>query len=357
MVFYLQNKIHINFNNIFNFSVYWKFVITGTDNNTEFKVWDLVTWNCLQTITFSCNIDKTLRFIAELDRTSSYFVVSSLETRTCYVMQIINNTGCYPSIKMEISDSEEAISKDNSATSVTSSHLQNSMPPVFIKSISEFPLSSGILSFSIVDAAVRRYKCSNENYMCEELEDYDEETSSIYCVIVHMFIVQAKSMQECHILYQPTVTENADVKSTMSNSDASTDSNKSVPSVSETDERTADNFNYDILGENKEPTDVKIPSIKDEFSTSKSDALGILLDRTSTLSMPSSANVPSNTSGSTEVAVASVTPTAIDAGNNVEPRNTSPKISLKNTSFSQLNLMTPEAFNSTLSVDNGTYER
>ncbi|XP_065357524.1 enhancer of mRNA-decapping protein 4 homolog [Calliphora vicina] len=350
-----------------NSDTYWKFAITGADNNTEFKVWDCGTWNCLQTINFSCSTDKPLRFVAELDRTSSYLVVSSLETRTCYVMQIINTSSCYPAIKEETSDNEESINKDTSGSSVASSSTSQMSSPVvvYIKSISEFPLSSGILSFSIVDAAVRRYKCSNDNYMCEELDDYDEETSSIYCVVVHMYVVQAKSMQECHILYQPSVPENADVKSTMSSSDTSAvsrsnTSNKTLPSnASESNERTDDDDDDDVKvlhNENDmEELTRNIPLIKDEFTGNKQNALELLLDIASSSNVSSTGNITSSSGGSTVVAVAAAAaaaPSVIATENNVDSRNPSPKVATSNKNYPQLNLMTPDAFTSTSSANN-----
>ncbi|XP_037810826.1 enhancer of mRNA-decapping protein 4 homolog [Lucilia sericata] len=348
-----------------NSDTYWKFAITGADNNTEFKVWDCGTWNCLQTINFSCSIEKPLRFIAELDRTSSYLVVSSLETRTCYVMQIINTSSCYPAIKEETSDSEEVVNKDNSGSTVASSSTSQMTTPavVYIKSISEFPLSSGILSFSIVDAAVRRYKCSNDNYMCEELDDYDEETSSIYCVVVHMYVVQAKSMQECHILYQPSVPENSDVKSTMSSSDTSAVSrnnisNKALASnASENNERTDDDDDVEVIRNESEVEELtrNIPLIKDEFSGNKQNALELLLDIASSSNVSSTANIASSSAGSTVVAVAAAAaaaPSVIATENNADSRNPSPKVSTSNKNYPQLNLMTPDAFTSTSSSNN-----
>lgn len=319
----------------------------------------------MQTINFTCSIDKPLRFIAELDRTASYLVVSSLETRTCYVMQIVNTSSCYPAIKEETSDNEEVTNKDTSGSSIASASSQISTPAsVYIKSISEFPLSSGILSFSIVDAAVRRYKCSNDNYMCEELDDYDEESSSIYCVVVHMYIVQAKSMQECNILYQPTVPENADVKSTMSSSDSSAvnrsiASNKTLPSnVSENNERTDDDDEGDdveVIRSDKQLGE--LPLIKDEFTANKPNALELLMDMASSSNMSStSANITSSTAGSTVVAVAAAAaaaPSVIATENKVDSRNPSPKISATNKNYPQLNLMTPDAFTSTSSANNG----
>lgn len=341
-------------------SAYWKFAITGAENNTEIKVWDCGTWNCLQTIEFSCSIDKPLRFIAELDRTSSYLVVSSLETRTCYVMQIVNTSTCHPTIKGSTSDSEDSVKKDFSGNTIGLDVVHNSQPvSVYVKSISEFPLSSGILSFSIVDAAVRRYKCSNDNYMCEELDDYDEETSSIYCVAIHLYVIQAKSMQECHILYQPTVPENIDVKSTISSSDISSVSRnnvstKSVPSnASENDEHMDDNDDEDA-GENEKEVDgctSNDSDNKDKVLANEQNTLEILLGLSSTTNATSS-NIVSST-GSNVVAIAAAV-NAASAENKAESRNASPKVVAANKSYSQINLMTPDAFSSTI-ASNGKY--
>ena len=348
-------------------SAYWKFAITGADNNTEIKVWDCGTWNCLQTIEFCCSVDKPLRFIAELDRTSSYLVVSSLETRTCYVMQIINTSTCYSSIKGAASDNEDSVNKDSSDNNVVPNITHNSPPIlVYVKSISEFPLSSGILSFSIVDAAVRRYKCSNDNYLCEELDDYDEETSSIYCVAIHLYVIQAKSMQECHILYQPSVPENIDVKSTISSSDISgvsrnNISNKTVPSNASENDEQADDNDDDVSDDvdNEKEADGRISSAsinKDEVSPNEQNTLELFLGLSSATSV-TSANIVSSTGGSNVVAVAAAAaaaPSALATENKVESRNTSPKVAAGNKSYSQLNLMTPDAFSST-SATNGKY--
>lgn len=79
-------------------------------------------------------------------------------------------------------------------------------------------MSSPVLSFGIVDAAIRKYKCGNtDGFFIEEMEDYDEENNCLYCVVIKMFIVQPKSLQECHIFYQPTLFESdTEVKSTLS---------------------------------------------------------------------------------------------------------------------------------------------
>jgi hypothetical protein len=50
----------------------------------------------------------------------------------------------------------------------------------------------------------------------------------MYCVIIHMFLVQPKSVQDAHVLYQPTLNESAEILSTISG-----DSEGAIPAESE----------------------------------------------------------------------------------------------------------------------------
>lgn len=176
-------------------------------------MWCCSTWECLQTVNFqSPNVDAELFFQAEIDHKSSYLVLSDIKNRGLYVLQIekpnvqSSNTSVASAITSELS--LELDKKENRKS-----------PSAFIKSITEFPLSSPILSFGIVDAEVRRYKCNyNDNYLLDDMEEYDEECNSLYCVVIRMYLVQPKSVQECRVLYQPTVPLYADVGSTLSGS-------------------------------------------------------------------------------------------------------------------------------------------
>lgn len=176
-------------------------------------MWCCSTWECLQTVNFKSPVpDRELIFQAEIDHKSSYLVMSDLKNRSLYVLQIEK-----PNVQ---SVNTTATSANTSETSLELDKKDNrNGPSAFIKSISEFPLSSPILSFGIVDAEVRRYKPNyNDNYLIDDMEEYDEETNSLYCVVIRMYLVQPKSVQECRVLYQPTVSIHADVASTLSGS-------------------------------------------------------------------------------------------------------------------------------------------
>lgn len=209
----------------------WKYAITTSDNNTELKVWCCSTWECLQTVNFqSPNPDTELFFQAEIDHKSSYLVLSDIRSRSLYVLQIEK-----PNVQSSNTSIASTITNE---LSVEIEKKENRMSPsAFVKSISEFPLSSPILSFGIVDAEVRRYKCNyNDNYLLDDMEEYDEESNSLYCVVIRMYLVQPKSVQECRVLYQPSVPIYADVGSTLSGSYKDT-------TVDITSDVVLDNFN------------------------------------------------------------------------------------------------------------------
>lgn len=176
----------------------WKHAITSSDDNTEFKVWCCATWDCLQTVRFTATDDAAMCFNAEIDPTSSYLVLADTKHRCLYALQINKSD-----------EDEDAKTESNTANGTKS--------VAFIKSISEFPVSSPILSFSIVDASVRKFKCPYDDvYLLGELEDYDDDPVNRYCVVIHMFSVQPRSVQECQVLFQPSLSLDAHVGSTLS---------------------------------------------------------------------------------------------------------------------------------------------
>lgn len=137
-----------------------------------------------------------------MDKTSSYLVLSDMNNRQMYVLQILKreNDGEENGKGLNLNGNDDTISSSD-----TSSISSIFAPKVFVKSIAEFHLSSPILSYSICNAVVRKYKSAlSDNYFVDEGEDYEDDlNNAIYCVVLRMFLVQPKSVQECHILYQP----------------------------------------------------------------------------------------------------------------------------------------------------------
>lgn len=174
-------------------STLWKYAVTLANNNTEIKVSKCDNWKTLQTITFKSTAGLPLAFKAEIDRTSSYLILSDMSNRQLYVLQILK---------------ENALSQQNGSDEHHNGD-EAAIARVFVKSIAEFHLSSAVLSYGICNASIRRYKCAlSDNYLIDELEDFDEENNSRYCVVLRLFMILPESVQECHILsYQPAVNE------------------------------------------------------------------------------------------------------------------------------------------------------
>lgn len=150
-------------------------------------------------------------FKAEIDPTSSYLILTDATSRGLYVLQIVEASG-----EIEKTENEKKSLEVEHSNNVSSAQPETETS-VYIKSIAEFALSSPILSFGIIDASVRKYKCAyNDHYLLDELDDYDEDSLNRYCVVIHMYLVQPKSVQECHVLYQPTVPATASLGSSLS---------------------------------------------------------------------------------------------------------------------------------------------
>ncbi|XP_039279789.1 enhancer of mRNA-decapping protein 4 isoform X2 [Nilaparvata lugens] len=154
---------------------FWKYVITGCNSNSELKLWACQTWECVQTIRFLPRPETSMRvqLKAAVDRSSDYLLLSNMKQRVLYVLRI---------------------QKDSAQTNC------------FIQSVSEFPLPYPILSFAILDAEVRRFK-SNSSFtlddQCNGDEDDDkQEQDNQSAVLIKMYLVQPKSLQECNILFQ-----------------------------------------------------------------------------------------------------------------------------------------------------------
>lgn len=267
---------------------------------------------------------------AEIDRTSSYLVLSDMKNRGLYVLQIQKNVGTSllrnsdamltkrlnnTSVKSDEVSASSTTSRAGSDTTLIDNEINKETQSfAYIKSISEFPLSSPILSFGIVDAAVRKYKCAfNDSYLIDELDDYDEDNHLLYCVVIHMFLVQPKSVQECHVLYQPTVSEESDVASTISEGNGEL------------------NSSFVAANNDDSAVDLDLPlSLEENSLTERVTTPQVILDNSIT----------------TTTAAAALSPKVIKSENNVihpnlglpPPPNAKPAGSI--------NLMTPDSFNS-----------
>lgn len=153
----------------------WKFTITGANNNSEIKLWSCESWTCIQTIHFKSDpsgLISGLYLNINIDYTGKYLVVSDINNRVIYVLELNRN------------DKEQT---------------------VHVTMLSEFLLPAPFLSLHILEASSRlmpfSYNTSTED-LYDEREDYDEEQEKT-AVCLKMLVIQPKKFQECNIVFQP----------------------------------------------------------------------------------------------------------------------------------------------------------
>lgn len=150
---------------------FWRFAVTGCDNNTELKIWSCELWECLQTIKFSPSPSgKAPVLKASLDLSSRYLILSDIYNKILYILSLTK-------------------SSENSVA--------------FVDTISEFLLPYPILSFAIIDAGRRKVRPAGEflDDLCSGEDDNEEEEQ----LVIKMYLVQPKSLQECNITFRPAM--------------------------------------------------------------------------------------------------------------------------------------------------------
>lgn len=163
---------------------FWKFAITGAEKNQELKLWSCESWTCLQTIKFVLNDGDNVQmcFKAELDLSSSYLLLTDINRKVLYILQILQEP--------------------------TSSQA-------CFCSISEFLLTYPILSFAITDVSRCKYKPSidvehvnadNDDKNDFEGDDVSGNEKYVEGNVVKLFWIHTKSLQECRIVYQPILS-------------------------------------------------------------------------------------------------------------------------------------------------------
>ncbi|XP_053571881.1 enhancer of mRNA-decapping protein 4 [Bombina bombina] len=159
---------------------FWRFLITGADQNKELKMWCTVSWTCLQTIRFSpdpfsSSVLPGLK--ASLDLSAEFLILTDVQRKVLYVMELIQN-------------------QDEGKASFTS--------------ISEFLLTHPVLSFGIQDVSRCRLRHTEVLPAEEESDGINQEESqeteaveSAAGVLIKLFCVHTKALQDVQIWFQP----------------------------------------------------------------------------------------------------------------------------------------------------------
>ncbi|XP_074645711.1 enhancer of mRNA-decapping protein 4-like isoform X2 [Tubulanus polymorphus] len=171
-------------------SQFWKFALTGADNNREIKIWTCQSWTCLQTIRFfappnlpsNFQVDPCLKL--GIDLSAKYVLLTDIRRKVLYVCLV---------------------------------HQDWEAGTAHISSISEFLLTQPCLSFAVIDACRKKLRKQLDNNTSEFTaaeveEDEDDETdgcetkvddASRIGVVVKMYSVHTKALQELQIQFQP----------------------------------------------------------------------------------------------------------------------------------------------------------
>ncbi|KAI8504482.1 enhancer of mRNA decapping 4 [Branchiostoma belcheri] len=159
---------------------FWRFLITGADYNRELKVWCTVSWTCLQTLRFGSSPSPGLASAEDepclkacMDLSASYLVLSDITRKVLYVLQVYQNAD------------------DGKAG---------------IVSLAEYLLTQPLLSFAIADASLRKFKSVNAEVEVEEDMtggEGDHSASSDTGVLLKLFCVHTKSLQELQVRFKP----------------------------------------------------------------------------------------------------------------------------------------------------------
>ncbi|XP_066541280.1 enhancer of mRNA-decapping protein 4 [Hoplias malabaricus] len=157
---------------------FWRFLITGADQNQELKMWCTVSWTCLQTIRFSpdpLNSSVLPSLKASLDLSAECLILTDVQRKVLYVMELFQ-------------DQEKGRAS--------------------FRAVSEFLLTHPVLSFGVQDVSHARLRHTEVLPPDEESESMTAEGSqgpleSKSGIQIKLYCVHTKSLQDVQIWFQP----------------------------------------------------------------------------------------------------------------------------------------------------------
>ncbi|XP_014004556.1 enhancer of mRNA-decapping protein 4 isoform X1 [Salmo salar] len=159
---------------------FWRFLITGADQNQELKMWCTVSWTCLQTIRFSpdpFNSSVLPSLKASLDLSAECLILSDVQRKVLYVMELLQD-------------------QEKGHASFTA--------------VSEFLLTHPVLSFGVQDVSRSRLRHTEVLPQDEESESMTAEGNqgpmeSRAGIQIKLYCVHTKSLQDVQIWFQPNL--------------------------------------------------------------------------------------------------------------------------------------------------------
>ncbi|XP_062402777.1 enhancer of mRNA-decapping protein 4 isoform X5 [Sardina pilchardus] len=157
---------------------FWRFLITGADQNQELKMWCTVSWTCLQTIrfspdTFNSTVLPSLK--ANLDLAAECLILTDVQRKVIYVMEL---------------------------------HQDQEKGRASFTAVSEFLLTHPVLSFGVQEVTRSRLRHTEVLPPDEESESMTTEGSqgpmeSKSGIKIKLYCVHTKSLQDVQIWFQP----------------------------------------------------------------------------------------------------------------------------------------------------------
>ncbi|KAM3609289.1 uncharacterized protein V6R79_012488 [Siganus canaliculatus] len=165
---------------------FWRFLITGADQNQELKMWCTVSWTCLQTIRFSPDLFNSSvmpSLKASLDLSAEYLILTDVQRKVLYVMELRQDL------------------EKGKAT---------------FTAVSEFLLTHPVLSFGVRDVTHSRLRHTEVLPAEEESESLTTEgtqgpTESKSGIQIKLYCVHTKSLQDVQIWFQPNLSSSSAV--------------------------------------------------------------------------------------------------------------------------------------------------
>ncbi|XP_049538028.1 enhancer of mRNA-decapping protein 4 homolog isoform X2 [Anopheles darlingi] len=249
----------------------WKHVITCAENNTEIKLWCCESWACLQTIRLKpdTTVGQPLHLKAEIDLSSTYLVLSDMTNRQLYVLQIrkgVSNSTNDLQDQQVKPQSKSGTANLRGKVTTPKTLEQSALQRPHIVSIAEYPVSTPILSFSILYATARTQKFA-DSYQMRMLDDDDEEGLMQNSMVLRMFLLQPNSVQNCMLVYNAVPDEETDPVLADNSEDekAGEDDEEAEDNLSEEeDEETGIDKGMTVPASSSKESTVSVSSSKEE---------------------------------------------------------------------------------------------
>ncbi|KAG8183618.1 hypothetical protein JTE90_025169 [Oedothorax gibbosus] len=146
---------------------FWKFAVTGAENNTEIKVWSCETWTCLQTVTIYPNPNDSVMpcLKAEIDLSSKYLFLSDIKRKVLLVLYLEQDPG--PS-------------------------------NILVSSVSEYRVPLPVLSLAVANVSFSKLhaaaglKSSDDEGDCDQLDGLNDLDENQCKYIIKLYWIQTK---------------------------------------------------------------------------------------------------------------------------------------------------------------------